>query len=72
MDWFSISVTVVLGGLVAGFSLMLAVSIVRNLRRGEKYREALERRVNGLRLGAMADHVGLSSVGLVHKAHPYQ
>lgn len=67
MDWFSIVVTAGLGILMAGFIAMLGVNIVRNLRHGEKYRERLERGVNRLRLGAMAERIGLSSVQLVHQ-----
>jgi len=68
MDWFSIVVTVVIGTLMTGFIAMLGVNIVRNLRHGEQYREGLERSVNSLRLGAMANRIGLSSVQLVHQA----
>jgi len=67
MDWFSISVTVLIAVLSVSFIFMLAVNIVRNLRQGEKYRDELERRVNGLRLGAMAEHIGVSTMGLVHR-----
>ena len=67
MDWFSILVTVALGVLMTGFIAMLGVNIVRNLRHGEKYRESLERSVNSLRLGAMAERIGMSSVQLVHQ-----
>lgn len=67
MDWFSISVAVLLAVLSVTFIFMLAVNIVRNLRQGEKYRDELEQRVSGLRLGAMADHIGVSTMGLVHK-----
>ena len=68
MDWFSIVVTVVIGTLMMGFIAMLGVNVVRNLRDGEQYREGLERSVNSLRLGAMANRIGLSSVQLVHQA----
>ena len=68
MDWFSIVVTVVVGGLMAAFIAMLGVNIVRNLRHAEQYREGLERKVNSLRLGDMASRVGLSSGRLVHHA----
>ena len=67
MGWFSILVTVALGVVMSGFIGMLAVNIVRNLRHGEKYREGLERSVNSLRLGAMAERIGLSPVQLVHQ-----
>ena len=67
MDWFSILVTVALGFLMMGFIAMLGVNIVRNLRHGEKYRDSLERGVNSLRLGAMAERIGMTSVQLVHQ-----
>jgi len=67
MDWFSISAVVVLAILMSGFIVMLGLNIVRNLRQGEKYRDVIEQRVNQLRLGAMAEHIGLSSRRLVHK-----
>lgn len=67
MDWFSILVTTALGVLMTGFIAMLGVNIVQNLRHGEKYRRSLERGVNSLRLGGMAERIGLSSLELVHQ-----
>ena len=67
MDWFSLSLSLTLGALFAVAGIMVSVSIVRNLRDGQEYRESLEQRVNGLRLGRMVQRLGLSSSRYVHK-----
>lgn len=67
MDWFSLASATTLLITFVVFVLMVAVSIGRNQRSGERHRAALKQRLERMPLAALASRLGLSVEVLVHQ-----
>jgi hypothetical protein len=66
MNLFSLIVTSLLGLLLIGFAVLLSAAVIFNLEIGRKYRQALARDIDRLRLSKMLTALGIDVTTYLH------
>lgn len=69
MDLFSLIVSILLGFFVILLSILLFVAIIFNMKSGRKYRQALAKKVEQLRLHKMLLALGIDPNAYLHDEH---
>jgi len=69
MDIFSLIVAILLGLLVTLLTALLFITIIINMKRGRKYRQALATKVTQLRLNKMLVALGIDTNAYIHDEH---
>lgn len=69
MDIFSLIVTSLLGFFVVSVVALLFIAIIFNMKRGRKYRQALAKKIEQLRLNKMLLALGIDPNAYLHDEH---
>jgi hypothetical protein len=67
MDIFSLIIAILLGFFVTLLSVLLFIAIIFNVKRGRKYRQALAKKIEQLRLHKMLLALGIDPNAYLHK-----
>ena len=69
MDIFSLIVAILLGFFVALLAVLLFTAIIFNMKKGRKYRQALAKKIQLLRLNKMLTALGIDPNVYLHDEH---
>jgi len=69
MDIFSLIVAILLGFFVTLLAVLLFTAIIFNMKKGRKYRQALAKRIEQLRLNKMLTALGIDPNAYLHDQH---
>jgi len=69
MDIFSLIVAILLGFFVALLIVLLFTAIIFNMKKGRKYRQALAKKIEQLRLSKMLVALGIAPNAYLHDEH---